>query len=315
MPHPNNKRVYFATHGVSVGGTTVQGAQSVSLNTNFNLEQVFQLGRLAIYDTITLDPEVEVTISKALDGHPLIWNLANNAAGASIADSEDSKTTIVLGVGDDDSDALANTANHSVTMTGCYISSLNYTFPVDGQFTEEITFLGNHKEITGSVLAPDADPITRVLARQNWSRANSTLPAEVGTQRLSQITVSADLGREAIFELGAYYAYHRFVNFPLEITVAFDVISGDVDGVEVIQSVVSDCAHPENLNEKQPIVLSFCNAEGAETYEFDFRDTDDNPTATLQSVSYSGGDTGGGNVTTTYTYTVYNTLTITGPLS
>jgi hypothetical protein len=314
MPHPNNKRVYFATHGVSVGGTTVQGAQSVSLNTNFNLEQVFQLGRLAIYDTIALDPEVEVTISKALDGHALIWNLANNAASASIADSEDSTTTIVLGVGDDDSDALANTITHSVTMTGCYVSSLNYTFPVDGQFTEEITFLGNHKEITGSVTAPAADPNTRVLGRQNFSRSASTLPSEVGTQRLSQITVSADLGREAIFELGAFYAYHRFVNFPLEITVAFDVISGDVDGVEVIQDNVDECAHPDNLNAKQTIILGFCDATGTETYTFDFTDSESNPTATLQSVSYSGGDTGGGNVTTTYTYTVYNTLTITGPV-
>lgn len=309
MPHPNNKRVYFATHGVSVGGTTVQGAQSVSLNTNFNLEQVFQLGRLAIYDTIQVEPEVEVTISKALDGHSTIWGLACGN-GSSIADSEDATTTIVLGVGDDDSDVLANT--QCVTMTGCYVSSINYTFPVDGQFTEEITFLGNHKALQGAVTAPSADPALRVLGRQNFSRTASTLPSEVGTQRLSQITISADLGREAIFELGAYYAYHRFVNFPLEITVAFDVISGTNDGVEVLQSAVSDCAHPDNLGEKQIIILGFCDDQGVETYTFDFTDSEGNATATLQSVSYSGGDTGGGNVTTTYTYTVYNTLTITG---
>ena len=59
-------RIFYASHGVSVGGSTVQGAQSVSVNTNFDLEQVFQLGRLAIYENLANDPDVEVTISKVL---------------------------------------------------------------------------------------------------------------------------------------------------------------------------------------------------------------------------------------------------------
>ena len=79
-------RIFYASHGVSVEGTTVTGAQSVSVNTNFDLEQVFQLGRLAIYDNIQNDPDVEATISKVLDGGSSIWNLATG--GGSIIDTE-----------------------------------------------------------------------------------------------------------------------------------------------------------------------------------------------------------------------------------
>lgn len=71
-----NNRVFYASHGVALcketgltsladpmynksGVTTgviaVAGAQSVTMNTNFNLEQVFQLGQLELYDNVVTD--------------------------------------------------------------------------------------------------------------------------------------------------------------------------------------------------------------------------------------------------------------------
>lgn len=318
---PNN-RVFYASHAVAVGTgtgtTTVQGAQSVSLNTNFNLEQVFQLGRLAVYDNVALDPEVEVTINKALDGHPTIWNLA--CGNSSLVESANVEATVILGVGADTDEFIGETPGQQtqITMTGCFISSLNYTFPVDGNFTEEVTFIGTSKVVSlGSPTAPDdtplanGDPSPDILRRQNFNRGQSTLPAEIETigvsKRLSQVSISADLGREAIYELGRFEPYHRFVNFPLEITCAFDVIAETHDSVEVDLATASDCSTPDDIADEQEIIISLCDSSGTETYTFDLGDK-----CTLQSVAYSGGDTGGGNVTITYTYVTYNTLTITG---
>lgn len=306
-----NNRIFYACHALSVEGTTVQGGQSVSVNTNFNLENIFQLGRLAIYDNVSLDPEVEVTINKALDGHPSVWNLATG--GGSLVANANDQSTLRLGIGADTADFIAQppVVPNTIVMTGCYISSLNYTFPVDGNFTEEITFIGTSKTIsTGVFSAPTADPLgganPSVLRRQNFRKNSSILPSEVDGKRLSQVTISADLGREALYELGRFEPYHRFVNFPLEITAAFDVIADDHDGVEVDVSQVAECQSP-SVNDEQEIVIELCDASGATTYTFDLGDK-----CTLQSVSYSGGDTGGGNVTITYTYLTYNTLTITG---
>lgn len=299
-----NKRIFYASHAVKVNGTVVQGAQSVAVNTNFNLEQVFQLGRLAIYDNVVVDPDVEVTVSKALDGRPTIWNLATG--GGSLIDNANDQSTIILGVGDETDPAIvANTS--AITMTGCYVSSLNYTFPVDGNFTEEITFVGSHKAAGGAALAPaGTSPAPNVLRRQNFNVAASVLPSEVTGKKLSQVTISADLGREKMFALGEASPFHRFVNFPLEITVSFDVIQDgetNIVGPDFDEERDPCQAFPYTT---QDIDIILCDNNGANTYQFDLGSG-----CSLQSVSYSGGDTGGGNVTETYTYVTYNELTIT----
>lgn len=303
-----NNRVFYANHSVAIGGTTVQGAQSVSVNTNYNLEQVFQLGRLAIYDNVTLDPEVEVTINKALDGHSTIWVLATG--GGTIVSNANDQSTIKLGVGNDTADAVvgADTTGRTVQMTGCYVSSLNYTFPVDGLFTEEVTFIGTNKTLTSTVSAPaSGDPATinqAILRRQNFNIGSSTLPAYVQNKRLSQVTISADLGREAMYQLGEFAPFHRFVNFPLEITTTFDVIADSVDQAVADLSTVGNCDTPD-LQDEEPIVIQLCEQGGGIIYSFNLGCKN-----RLQSVSYSGGDTGGGNVTITYTYVTYNDLSI-----
>ena len=57
MPASNNKRIYYAVHQVGIKAdsapganfTEVHGAQSVGMTTNFNLEQVFELGQTDVY--------------------------------------------------------------------------------------------------------------------------------------------------------------------------------------------------------------------------------------------------------------------------
>lgn len=307
---PNN-RVFYANHGVAIGGTTVQGAQSVSVNTNFNLEQVFQLGRLSIYDNAQLDPQVEVTVNKALDGHPSIWVLATGG-GTLVANAND-RSTVRLGVGDDTAQALTNTNGRTIEMTGCYVSSLNYTIPVEGIFTEEVTFIGTHKALAGTITAPVSEPAAAgnpgppadfmVLRRQNYSQS-STVPTAIQGKRLSQVTISADLGREAMYELGQFAPFHRFVNFPLEVTCAFDIIADTVDQAYVNLALIDNCSSPA-IGAEEPICIRLCEHGGDIIYSFNLGDK-----CRLQSVSYSGGDTGGGNVTITYTYITYNDLSI-----
>lgn len=300
----SNNRVFYASQGVAIepdGGsqTTVQGAQSAGVTTNFNLEQAFQLGQLALYDNIITDPEVEVTVSKVLDGQPTIWNLATG--GGSLINNANDAVSVVIGVGDDTDDSLSNTT--AVTCTGMFISSVNYTFPVDGNFTEEVTFVGNHKEVTGSVSAPSTSGSV-VLRRQNLS--TSTLPTEVSGQNITNISISADLGRESMYKLGQYAPFHRFVNFPLEVTTEIEVSATGIDRTEV--DLASVTCTSSGLPQEQQITVNLCEGTGGTTY-YTFNMGSKNR---LQSVNYSGGDTGGGNATITYTYVTYNELTISG---
>ena len=307
---PNN-RIFYASHAVQVNDVTVRGAQSVGVNTNFNLEQVFQLGRIAVYDNLAVDPEVEVTINKALDGHKLIWSLARGNLNAALVESANDQSDIELGVGADNQEVIGVLANTSaITMTGCFVNSLNYTFPVEGNLTEEVTFVGSHKSAAGAVTAPDDAPfpviVGHVLRRQNVMMGSSTLPAAVDGKRLSSVSVSTSFNREKMFTLGQFSPYHRFVNFPIEVTVTFDVIAGDIgnDASLLFDTINTECTG--RTYGKEHIIIQLCKSDGATAYTFDLGSG-----CSLQSVNYSGGDTGGGNVTETYTYISYNDLTVT----
>jgi len=296
---PNN-RVFYASQGVKVGGTVVQGAQSVGITTNFNLEQAFQLGQLALYDNISLDPEVEITVSKVLDGEDSIWKLSSST-GTSLIDNANDTTTVVVGIGSDTSSSLSSTS--AITCTGMFVSSVSYTFPVDGNLTEEISFVGNAKSLSGSVSAP-ATTTNTVLRRQNVNIAGSTIPTEVTGKNITNITISADLGRETMYKLGSLAPFHRFVNFPLEVTCEFEVSATDLDGVAVnLPSAACSGLAPNDRS----IVIEVCDGTGASAYSFDL-----GTKCKLTSVNYSGGDTGGGNATVTYSYSTYNELDITG---
>lgn len=314
-----SKRIFYASHAVgitetvdkddtvtAVGTPIINGAQSVSINTNFSLEQIFQLGRLAVYDQYAGDPEVEVTISKALDGRELIWSKA--LTQNKLIDSANDRCTILLHIDEDTQDAIDNVPNTSVKMTGCYLSSINYTFPVDGNFIEELSFVGSNKETSNQGLnPPDEDPNTRVVRRQNFKiSSGSVFPSGVAGKCITNVTISGDVGREKIFCLGQYSPTHRYANFPIEFTIAFDITpkgNSAVLGTDFTEGSVAECA--EVAITKEPIKIVICDVAGNDAYTFDLGSGN-----SLQSVTYSGGDTGGGNVTETYTYVGYNELTI-----
>ena len=128
---PNN-RIFYGCTAVEVtapGGssTAVHGAQSVGLTTNQTLEQAFQLGRVSLYDNTVVDGQIEITLSKVLDKRASIWTLATG--GGAIIDNVDDRVTIKIGVGPDTASAVSSGVG--VLCTGFYVSSLNYTFPVD----------------------------------------------------------------------------------------------------------------------------------------------------------------------------------------
>lgn len=366
MASKKNTRVFYASHDVSIKNTSnnpveqpyttylgivgdgvIQGAQSVSLDTNFGGEdQLFQLGRLEAYDSTLTAPEVEMSLTKSLDGWPLIWHhQAGSFTTATLLNQVNAKSRVRLTVGNDtdeyigkstipaenkcDPTGTGTSLGATIEMTGCFLTGFNYTFG-DGVFSEEITLLGNSKAVIDTNnAAPKFAPLANtkywttggvgtgnVLSRQNFKQSSSTLPSLIQNEKISSITISADLGGEPLYQLGSFYAVDRDSPLPVNITVNFDVIADSHDCVAVSMQTVAVCASPSGLASKEPIYLVLCNSAGSDVYSFDFRAPAEGsgnatPTAKLNSVSYSGGDTGGGNVTITYSYIVSNMLNIT----
>jgi hypothetical protein len=335
-----NKRIYYAIQQVSLGtgAVAVHGLQSVGVSTNFSLEQVFELGQLEIYQNIEEIPEVEVTLNKVLDGYPLIYSLATEQGASGIANSTASSATLAgrqnarcdvfLGVFSDLNESATGAADQTLSCPGMYVSSVSYTFPVDGNFTEDVTLVGNSKlwsagGLAGAFTGNNDSPAANSVGRRQFLDIDACIfPKEIPgvsdqgkltdnsgsgdgfSAHFQNITVSCDLGREAINELGRFAPYHRYLTFPVEVSSEFEVLSTEGDGITATEEgYYSDgtgqCANRYNLVDNAIRVVT---CEGT-TIDLGTKNK-------LTSINYSGGDTGGGNVTVTYSYVTYNDFTV-----
>lgn len=110
---------------------------------------------------------------------------------------------------------------------------------------------------------------------------------------ISSISINCDLGRENILELGRKSPYFRSTTFPVEVTSEFEVITVSGDFVNFYET--------RDSSPEQPIKVVLRNGT---TFDLGSKNR-------LSSINYGGGDTGGGNLTITYSFTTYNELKIT----
>ena len=366
-----NNRVYYAIQQVSFGKnssgkagtrTAAHGVQSCGITTTFNLEQVFELGQLAIYEDVEGTPDIEVTMSKVLDGYIPLYCLSTSdqTNGPQLAKRCDSntKSIVQLGIWDEAVESAgqsvggsASTAQAFVEMSGLYISSISYNFPVDDNFSEDITLVGNTKiwgtgqsssslncsasyypdAAAGAFGANGDAPIGSggINRRQNMHFATgadtasaaqlraeacdpdkTVLPREIqgfsnsGTKdfaHVQSITASVDVAREELFELGKKIAYARPVTFPIEVTCDVEVTASSGDLINAIDSCTggSFCEEATNLSDN---TIRIATCEGTRLWLGNKNK--------LSSVSYGGGDAGGGNATVTYSYSTFNDFTV-----
>ena len=396
FPTNTNKRVFYATQGVAVGdmgGTTlvdspgkgavqdltdklgiVHGLQSMGVTTNFNLEQIFELGQLSLYENREDIPEIEVSFEKVMDGYSLLYHMGtNDATNATLTGRADARGDVrmVIGYSTEDN-IIAGSTNSGVAelyCSGMYVSSVSYNLATDGNFTESTTFVGNDKQwvagaageaagvlvaangtinpvFTNSVFSDDA-PIgvgNSVLRRENvvigsdgkelgragsgtmfrtvvpnfiegattaggiWGvsgavdnklqpggtglTTNSTIIPTDGTLYVNSFSCSVDLGREAINQMGKRVPYYRYVSFPVDVTSDIEVVAVGGDNIDAAEEAQNLSNHSIQFVLDDSTVIQLGNK---------------NKTT---SVSYGGGDAGGGNATITYSMTNSNDFVI-----
>lgn len=331
-----NNRIFYACQAVVIvpktgdpvqtKGIAVRGLQSVGMSSTFNLEQVFELGQIEIYENIEEVADIEVTLEKAIDGRALIYQLASNGECANnISAAAKNRCDVFLTIFTDANDSIATTAPMNICWnSGMYTSSVSYSYSVDGSATESVTLVGNDrfwntvKEPTGGVsanvhfgtgVAPFAGldnsdtPLSGVQRRVDVLVNTSTLPAIVKSQvgadsdskHIQSISISTDFSQENILELGRFGPYARYATFPVEVTAEFEVIATSGD-------LVSVSGNTRNLGDGEPIKI----LDSAGTV------IDLGSNCKLSSVSYSGGDTGGGNASVSYSFNTYNSLLVDG---
>ena len=335
-----NQRIFYACQAVAItarGAATiaindvVHGVQSVGMSSTFTLDQVFELGQIEIYENVEQVADIEVTIEKVIDGYKLIYDHASRGTcKTDVVAATKARSDVYVAIFDDGVSHATGVPRNVCYNSGMFISSVAYNYTVDGSATESVTLVGNDRfwnDLTAGVLKAGEDATT------NWGTANptggggiggsdtpksgvvrradvdleaSTLPLEVehqvsddatglgGGLHVQSISVSTDFGQENIQELGRFGPYHRYATFPVEVTAEFEVIATSGD-------LVSVSGNAENLGDRTIIIKDTAGTV--------INLGDKNK---LSSVSYSGGDTGGGNATVSYSFSNFNVLTVDG---
>jgi len=325
----------------------IHGLQSVGTTTNFNLEQAFELGQIEIYENIEGLPDLEVTLEKVLDGYPLLYHMATTGVTGTVASGLVARSKVMcdlrLGIFDESQNNISDSnqpAEVEVYCSGMYVSSVSYTIPVDGNSTESLTLVGNNKswltsnqKLTASAVnafngsdaplalgAPGAAS-GGIQRREDVMVAECIFPrsirgvvgsgigngwdAAIGRPRIhvQSVSVSTDFSREDILELGAKTPYYRPAGFPIEVTCEIEAItvSGDfVSALEAGDPTLYGTTASGNNTSEENIFIKLRAGIG-----FDLGSKN-----RLSSVTYGGGDAGGGNVSCTYSYSNFNSLDV-----
>jgi hypothetical protein len=320
------RRVYYACQAVGIAPestatySAIKGLQSVGITTSFNLEQVFEIGMLSIYENIENLPDVEVTLEKVLDGNPLIYHMATQGSlSADLGGRSNKRCGVALSVFTDTQAAASGTPLAQCVMSGLFIQQVSYAFKTDGPFTESCTLVGNNKKwqtsaftFTGGFTTTEIPAaVEGVNRRYHFDMYTSRFPKEIpgitgsGTYTqvagLSQtvfqgISTSVNLGREALLELGRRGPYFRFATFPVEVTCEIEVLMTTQDGINADENALANVTN-------QAIYLK--TSEGTKV--------DLGTKNKLSRVVTGGGNAGGGgnnNVTLTYSYSNFNDMIV-----
>ena len=327
---PNN-RIFYAIQAVGLkasgssstgditSATWVKGVQSVGVTTNFSLEQVFEMGQLDVYANVEQVADVEITMNKIIDGHTLLYQAAVGSGNAqtNIVSAGDVASSAFLIIYPDTNSNASGVPGIVMHCSGMYVGSVGYTFPVDGNATEDLTLVGNYKKFyTGAQIGYDVntgfrpinlaphEPNNGPVRRQNFILSSSVLPTEVvnasrgsATGALQNVSVSADFGRDNLHELGAYKPYYKFASYPIAVTSDFEMIATSGDRVDAGVGANGD------LVDRQ--IKLVVQAGSGQAYTFDLGTKNK-----LTSVNYTGGDTCGGNATITFSYQGFNKLLV-----
>lgn len=383
----SNKRIFYATQSINLQPVSTGnhnpvnyrdpshyvkynewiqplGLQSAGISTTFNTEPVSQLGTLSIYSQVETSPEVEVTVSKLVDGTAPLYSLCTawtdgedlESVNKDITEVATNMVNMRFAVSKDtDSKATGTLSNHTLC-SGMYLNSVSFTFPVDGNATEEVTLVGSRKIWGGSITVPSTLPLgdtASIVARRQHvhitgASAVDTLRGDItrdsdnklttypestilptgmlapykrtvngkeDTPKVQNITVSANLNKENINELGFFGPYYKYTTFPVEVTSEFELISVSGDYINAndfesydnlgnsMSSAGCDTVYSNTPNEE--IIIKVCGSGAGDALYIDLGSRN-----RLTSVNYTGGDTGGGNATVTYSYQTFNKFNV-----
>jgi len=279
----NISRINYALQSFKVGGSLIGGVQSVGASSTTNIETFSAFGSTAAVP-IVQDIDLEITVEAAMGG----W-----ASPAIIWDSPVDVEIIYS----------LSTGGFSVIKLNAVASSYSLQMGVDGPATESVTFQNTGTSVfgAGSASALHAGANCSVITRPDFTSFSATNTGDCeGTGAAGAISygnvlsvgMSWDAGVEKVSILGQSLPAGKFATFPVEVTTEVETHAAGAPGLPNSQVITN--------NKAAGYLYDLAIGLGSKS-----RGTTG---AVMASSSIQGGDVGGGNVSTSTSWTSYSSF-------
>ena len=328
---PDNNRIFYACQAVYVDGTYLQNVQAVGIDYSADATGISDTGRTQQQRSLYSKPEITISIQREVNTAALpfyapasvtsyanAYILKNGNLGTSGWDSSSllKEYSIEVAYGSDD---LSGNIE-STTLKHCLLTEVSYEISVDGRMTENLSFVTRNLIKTGSAAAPIATPLTgTIFKRQHLDVENEEfiLPSEVKSvvdvendegvdvaRSVQSISINAAFDYGEMSDVGKWRGSNqtslpteqnkwRYITTPIGITCEITAIVRKSIEQNILIKDTNFMGTFPTPDREIKIVM------GQESSKFVI---DLGKKNYLTGISFSGGDTGGGNVEATFSY-------------
>ena len=339
---PDNNRIFYACQAVYVDGTYLQNVQAVGIDYSADATGISDTGRTQQQISLHSKPEITISIPREVNttavpfyapasvtSYANAYILKNGNLGTSGWDSSSllKEYSIEVAYGSDD---LSGNIE-STTLKYCLLTEVSYEISADGKMTENLGFVTRNLIKSGSAAAPIGTPLTGTIFKRHHldvENEDFILPSEVKSvvdvendagddvaRAVQSISVSAAFDYGEMTDVGKWRGSNqtwnpteqnkwKYITTPIGVTceitaivrksIQQNIIIKDTnfmgtfndrpDPNREIKIVMGPIPNPADPSAPTSFVIDL----GKKNY--------------LTGISFSGGDTGGGNVEATFSY-------------
>ena len=205
---------YFL-QSVSIDGSRVIGAQSVSASKNYDSTTILQKGGIGSTNFYKR-PSYTATITRFLnsDSPTVAFNLTDYIENYNVGAYPTHSLSILLV----DDDGIAK----GIDFSNMLLSSIAYSYSVQGFFTEQISYIGSVSSEGGltSITASDSGVVKR---RRDFGGV--TFPDQPSQSTLQTVDFSMNINYGDVPSYGYFKTYQtKYVTLPVDISVSIETI-------------------------------------------------------------------------------------------
>lgn len=282
-------RIFYGCLGIAnCDGTPIQGVQSVGLSVSRSVNTLFSPGKKDSSGQYSNLPDIEVSYTKYIDS----INSFDSEAGLS------GYTGLTILAGEDTVKCLGGAGvTSTIGFKELLLSSITYSMSIDGPFTVQRTYKGwssGSCTISGLGVFANCNSVISGSVKRRGCFTATQVPSAIGSNTIQSVSVSMQINRDFVNQFASRKPYASYVNFPVETSCTFDVISKSLSSVNFPTPV--KCGNA--ASEEESITLSVGGAGSLNITK-----------AFLSALNYSGAEakSGGSNLKLSATYTSYVT--------